>query len=304
MEKQTRRKQILGWTAVGISLLAALLWTTWGMFENFHEGWYAPTLGKNLFLFFIQYIPFALAFMLVPVVAMRWKRTGLTLYISLAIFCAIFFAGASFMVTFVMLAIPLSMLGLLFFFGDPQPRRLAVCLLTLLPLVVMVAIGVPNILRISQRLNDGDFGPRLVDCQAEPLVWAGRGPGFPEKSATWADAQYACTHLSEDGSTLLEEEQNIWRLPGIEEAVRCQTRGGENAGGRWDPDTMTASYDKTPDKETPIWDSYSQVIYYWTGDLAEREDFAYIIDYKGGIFEKNTLYTPAYRTFRCVKDGE
>ena len=304
MEKQAKRKQIIGWIAVGISLAIALLWTVWGMLENFHEGWYAPTLGENLFLLFIQYIPFALAFMLVPVIAMRWKRLGLIIYISLAIFCAIFFAGSSFMVTFIMLAIPLTGLGLLFFFGDPQPRRIAIYLLTLLPLVVMVVIAVPNIIRISNRLNDGDFSMRLVDCQGQPLYWAGRGPGFPEKSATWADANYACVHLSEDGSILMEEEQNIWRLPGIKEAIRCQTRGGENAGGSWDAENEIATYENTPDKETPIWDSYSEVIYYWTSDMTDRENYAYIIDYKGGVFEKNMLYSPAYRTFRCVKDGK
>jgi hypothetical protein len=304
MDKQTKRKRIVGWFAVGISLAIALLWTVWGMLENFHEGWFSPSLAQNLGLMFIQYIPFALAFMFVPVIAIRWKRIGLGIYIALGIFCAIFFSGASFTVTYLMLVIPLTCLGLLFFYGDPQPRRTAIYLLTLLPLAVMIVIAIPNIVRISNRLNDGDFGTRLVDCQGQPLYWAGRGPGFPEKGVTWADADYACTHLSEDGSTILEEEQNIWRLPGIEEAVRCQTRGGENAGGTWNPTTQTTTYEKTPDKETPIWDSYSEVIYYWTGDLAEKEDYAFIIDYKGGIFVKNMLYSPPYRTYRCVKDGE
>ncbi|MBI9048037.1 MAG: hypothetical protein JEZ00_01340 [Anaerolineaceae bacterium] len=300
-----KRKNILGWIAVGISLLIALLWTIWGMLENFHEGWYASSIWQNLFLMLIQYIPFSLAFILMPLIAMRWRRMGLIIYIGLGIFCAFFFAGASFFVTYLMLAIPLTGLGLLFFFGNAQPRRLAVFLLTVLPISLMIIIAIPNIIRIQARLNDGDFSTRLVDCQGQPLYWAGRGPGFPEQGVTWADAQDACTHLSADGTELFEDEQNLWRLPDIEEAVRCQTRDGENAGGTWDAENETANYLNTPDKESPIWDSYSEIIYYWTGEwVPDRENYAYIIDYKGGIFKKNMLYSPAYQTFRCVKVGE
>jgi hypothetical protein len=178
-------------------------------------------------------------------------------------------------------------------------------MLTLLPLILMVAIAIPNIIRIQQRDNDNNFNTRVVDCQGQPLLWAGRGAGFPQTGSTWATAQYSCNHLSADGTQIMEEEQNIWRLPNIEEAVRCQTRAGENAGGTWNKEKQTVQYLRTPDKETPIWDPYSQIIYYWTSELVPGvENRAYIIDYQGGIFNKDIRYRPNYHAFRCVRDVE
>lgn len=40
--------RILGWIAVGVSLVVACVWAHWGINENFHEGWWAKTLADNL----------------------------------------------------------------------------------------------------------------------------------------------------------------------------------------------------------------------------------------------------------------
>ncbi len=42
-----RRKQLLGWSGVAVTVLLSGFWAYWGAFENFHEGWYAETLLKT-----------------------------------------------------------------------------------------------------------------------------------------------------------------------------------------------------------------------------------------------------------------
>ena len=53
-----RQRQFLGWTGVGLSTLAACAWAFWGIIENFHEGWYYPSLWGNLGLMLSQYLVF------------------------------------------------------------------------------------------------------------------------------------------------------------------------------------------------------------------------------------------------------
>jgi hypothetical protein len=80
-------------------------------------------------------------------------------------------------------------------------------------------------------------------------------------------------------------------------------RHGQNSGGEWDAEAGRAHYETTPDKESPLWDRYSQVIYWWTAsDLAEEK--AYIIAYDGEVWPRPKDFGPAYLGFRCVKDQE
>jgi hypothetical protein len=103
----------------------------------------------------------------------------------------------------------------------------------------------------------------------------------------------------------MEEEQNIWRLPTADEAVRSMLLHGENAGGTWNEKTETAEYDRTPDKESPLWDIHSKVIYYWTADTATKnEEQAYIIVYDGGVYTRTKRYSQAYLSFRAVKEAD
>ena len=77
---------------------------------------------------------------------------------------------------------------------------------------------------------------------------------------------------------------------------------GENAGGVWDPATEKATYDRNPDKETPLWDIHSKVIYYWTADNSLTDDSkAYIIVYNGGVFPRAKTNSQDYLSFRAVK---
>ncbi|MEA2015435.1 MAG: hypothetical protein U9O59_01745 [Actinomycetota bacterium] len=110
-----------------------------------------------------------------------------------------------------------------------------------------------------------------------------------------------CARLNEEGTELLDEEVNIWRLSTVEEAVVFQMLHGKNAGGVWNEEKKVSEYEMTPDKETPLWDPHSRVIYYWTGTIAE-EGRAYIISYNGGVYPRNIEAHYGYLAFRAVKE--
>lgn len=77
---------------------------------------------------------------------------------------------------------------------------------------------------------------------------------------------------------------------------------GHNASGIWKQETRKAEYERTPDKETPLWDVHAKVIYYWTSDtdpLDARR--AYITVYHGGVFSRRKTEGQAYLSFRAVK---
>jgi hypothetical protein len=110
-----KKKSVIGWIGVLITLTFAGLWAYWGAIENFHEGWYATSIWENLFMLVFQYLLFAIVFTFLAMAAMKWKRIGLILHIGLAGFCVWFFSGASFHVLGLMIVLPIAALGLLYF---------------------------------------------------------------------------------------------------------------------------------------------------------------------------------------------
>ena len=83
----------------------------------------------------------------------------------IAIFLAIFFSFGHFAVVGVMIVIPFIGLGLLFFFGKLPPKSLkrAKFSIILIPLVVSIIAGIPGAWRVSQRIDDGNYGTRIVE---------------------------------------------------------------------------------------------------------------------------------------------
>jgi hypothetical protein len=132
------------------------------------------------------------------------------------------------------------------------------------------------------------------------LIWAPDGPGWPRTGASWYEAQQVCQYLGEDGLTPAPAPQHIWRLPTVDEAVRSMARHGQNSGGVWDAGIAKATYKTTPDKESPLWNAHSQVIYWWTATEVD-EEHAYIIVYDGKAWPRAKQFSPAYLGFRCVK---
>lgn len=299
MMKQIDKRQLAGWLALGISTLITCFWAFWGIVENFHEGWYFESLLSNLGLMFAQYLSPMLIFMAVTLLSIFWHRFGGSLHVLLALIGIWFFQAFSNAAIFLII-LPLIGLGLLYWIGRLEPRVLAASIVLALPMLTLIIAGTGPAIRVSQRIDDGDLQARSVQGNGVELTWAPDGPGWPREGTNWHEAQKACEYLSEDGLTIALTPQNIWRLPTVDEAVRSMAHHGINSGGVWNVETLEAIYERTPDKETPLWNLHSQVIYWWTATEVDK-DQAYIIVYDGKVWPRAKNFGPAYLGFRCVK---
>jgi hypothetical protein len=299
MMKQLDKRRIIGWIAVGLSIAITCFWAFWGIIENFHEGWYYSSLLSNVGLMFAQYLSPMLIFMGVTLISISWPRIGGGLYVILTLLAIWFFQAFSNAATFLIIT-PLLGLGLLYWFGRPQPRQIAISLAMGLPMLTLIIFGLEPVLRVSQRLDDGNLQARLVHGNGVDLVWTPDGPGWPRTGSNWDEAQQVCQYLDEDGLTLAPDPQRIWGLPSVDEAVRSMARHGQNSGGVWDANNAMATYKTRPDKESPLWNIHSQVIYRWTATEVDEER-AYIIVYDGQVWPRAKQFGPAYLGFRCVK---
>ena len=299
MNLHRNKPAIAGWIAVAISMIVTCFWAFWGIIENFHEGWYFESFWMNLGMMLLQYLSPMLIFMAVTLLSIFWPRLGAVLHGAIAILALLFFDAFSIAATFLII-LPLAGLAALYWYGRPKPRKVAVYLAVGLPVLTLILSGVSPALRVFHRLDDGNLQARTVRGNGVNLTWAPDGPGWPRDGGDWFEAQHACQHLSEGGYSLLPTPQNIWRLPTVDEAVRSMARHGENSIGRWDAVTATAAYETTPDKESPLWNVHSQVIYWWTATEID-EDQAYIIVYDGKVWPRPKRSGPDYLGFRCVK---
>jgi hypothetical protein len=75
---------------------------------------------------------------------------------------------------------------------------------------------------------------------------------------------------------------------------------GQNSVGTWNPETRKATYERTPDKESPLWDLYSPVIYWWTSTEANEKE-AWIVVYNGSVWPRTKKANWTYLGFRAVK---
>ena len=118
MKAHTRRNRLLGWIAVSLTISMSSIWAFWGIIENFHEGWFSTSILENLFMMFIQYMSLSIIFVAIGLIALHWRKIGLTIFSIIAIWLAIFFSFGHFAVVGIMIVIPFIGLGLLFFFGN------------------------------------------------------------------------------------------------------------------------------------------------------------------------------------------
>lgn len=297
----SRVSQSVGWSAVLLSTALASFWAFWGIIENFHEGWYFASLWKNLGLMLLQYLSPMLIFLALGVVSVQWHRVGSLLHVGLALW-ALWFFGLT-QVNLTVIAGPLLAMAAAYWFGNAKPRNWALAVLLGVPLITFVACGAEPLWRILivGRTNDGNFGARIVQGNGVTLVWAPQGPGWPSEGISWEEALRRCRYLNEDGLTLATQPQDIWRLPSVDEVVRSMQRRGKNCGGQWDGETDFPQYRVMPDKETPLWNVHSNVIYWWTADELDSER-AYRICYNGRIRATQKSWAPGYLAFRAVKN--
>jgi hypothetical protein len=294
---------IVGWAGVLLTTAVASFWSYWGVNEAFHEGWCKPYLWMRL-LQTLAYLSLAIVFCSLAVLSIRWPRLGAILYalVGLGILTWIIKTGARFplVLSSLLTLIPI-LFGLLFLIGRPLPRRLAYAISIGFPVVLVVGFGTEPVIRISTRYDDGDREERLVQGNGVSLLWAPDGPGWSRQGlVSWDEAMRRARHLTEDGKNLADDPQNVWRLPSREELVRSMTRGGKNAVGTWDPQKQTAKYERRPDKESPLWDPYAPLIYFWTSEEASKES-AWIVVYHGGVFTKRKATGSSSLGFRAVR---
>jgi hypothetical protein len=109
-----------------------------------------------------------------------------------------------------------------------------------------------------------------------------------------------CLYLSEDGSRLETSFQGYWRMPTTDEIVRSLVRHGENAGCIWEGETGNQQCTVTPDKETPLWNPNSPIIYLWTADEVNREE-AYYVTYHGTVWASSKFVGLGSMGYRCVR---
>jgi hypothetical protein len=288
-------RRLAGWAGVALAAGMAALWAFWGAIENFHEGWFDRSLWRNLALMVAQYLSPMLLLMLPGLAALKWPRWSLAIFLIPAVAAAMFFGRH--WVPMMMISVPLAALGLLLQFGVPEPRRWAFRVMVGLPLATALVSGAVPGWRAINRLDDGNYGERRIAGNGIELNWAPAGPGWPDRGSTWWDARRNCQYLMADGRSLAATPQNHWRLPTIDEAVRSQVHRGRNAGGAWDG--REARYTTWPDKDSPLWNAHSPVIYWWT-DTEAQGDRAYRIAYNGMVRAFQKRGWGNYWAYRCV----
>ncbi|MGB0524871.1 MAG: hypothetical protein ACPGJS_17995 [Flammeovirgaceae bacterium] len=286
-------KLIIGWFTILISILTACFWAYWGIIENFHEGWYHTSLKQNIVLMLFQYLAPVMITVTLSLMAIFRHRIGAVIFLAVGI-------ALSFFVNNPIASVPFIILGTLYWFSDFSPKKWKYRLIIFLPLLTLIICGIEPIVRLSGRINDGDFGIRKIEQNGISLVWAPQGIGWPSDGTNWHAADSICTYLKEDGLSLAAEPQHIWRLPTVEEAVKSMHRHGVNAKGKLNAEGHP-EYAVRPDKETPLWNPNSKVIYWWTKTEID-EKHAYIIVYDGKIWKRRKSFGANYLGFRAVKE--
>jgi hypothetical protein len=338
--------------ALFLSLLVISLWTFWGVIEMFHEGWYTPFE----WLFFL--LP-AVISILLTLIAITWQRFGgwLLIVLGAGFFAWMTWQSASrYGLNLWMMLRNFPMDGLLVLIGvlflldarrqkqtvqEPDPRwwrrNLKYILVLGVPLLLGVGLAIEPAVRVATRVDDGNYGARLIEGNDVTLLWAPEGPGW-QVSVSWnqvalyglhpigfvgkshgvegkcnkdisegcaskADMQRynVCLYLSEDGSHLEETVQNFWRMPSADELVRSLVRHGENARCTWNHQRGRQPCEITPDKETPLWNPHSPIIYLLSADEASPQE-AYFVTYNGAVYTRMKFVGMGSQGYRCVRD--
>jgi len=244
-----------------------------------------------------QYLSPMLVIVAISVLTVYWPRLSLPIFGLLALLAVWFFRASP--VAILMIVLPLVALAVLYHFGRPTPRAWALRCVIGLPLVTAVICGAYPGWLATHRVDDGNYGMRLIQGNGVDLIWAPAGPGWPLRGSSWNQAKQSCARLTADGGSLADTPQNLWRLPTVDDAVRSLVFRGSNAGGSWNGVLQRAHYRTTPDKDSPLWKVHSQVIYWWTGtEVGEQE--AYYIAYNGFVLHASKRIAPDYLGFRCV----
>ena len=291
-------KDVIGWVTTFAIFLIISVWSYWGINEAFHEGWYHTSILQNLSLTFIQYLSIPIVFLVLSLVALNYKKIGVGLFIAMGIFAMFFFnsnAGR------ILIFIPLLLFALGFYFGEYKHKKIITLSFVIIFILIILSFGIPQLIKVENRFNDYNFGTRIIVGNNVELVWTSQGVGFPLEGTNWQTAKDNCARLNEQGTKLEDNIVNIWKLPSRDELIRSMTRKNNNAKGFID-DFGIAQYQIKPDKETPLWNPHSKVIYYWTNE-SKNEKQAFLVAYNGYILERSKNSGANYQGYRCIKEN-
>jgi len=307
--RSERRALIIGWIALLISTTISGFWAFWGTLEAFHEGWWAATLGGRLQQTLMYHTPLLMVLALCLLSIARPRIGGAAYFLFGAFFTVFIFweRWGKIDLAAVLSWLPVTLfvvgVGVLWWFGRPRPLKWAYIVAVAVPLLVSLVCAAEPVWRISGRSLTVSLDAAVVRGNGVELVWAPAGPGWvrdAKHSARWAEAADIASRLNADGTELLDEPVNIWRLPTIDELARSATRHGKNAGGHWDAEAQKTIYDVKPDKEPPLWDPLGETIYWWTA--SEEGDDAWVYIYHGGASLRSKTLGLGSQGFRAVKD--
>lgn len=269
-----------------LNAATACLWAFWGGVEGFHEGWWHPTLAENL-LMTLAYLAPAAIFVVLGLLAIRRPALGALVILGFTIWLWWWWDVMGQLAKGqILLGLVMSGVGgffvVLWWVGRAEPRRLAYRVTWIPPLVVTLVAGAYPAYLVATRVDDGNRGERTIVGNGVTLTWAPAGPGW-QRGTNWFTARRTADYLSSDGLTVEDCIQRKWRLPTREETVRSMVRHGKNAGGELREGV--AVYRVQPDKETPLWNPRSEVIYWWTADEADVKN-AWSIAYNGSLLAR------------------
>ncbi|GAB4571666.1 MAG: hypothetical protein Kow0077_08960 [Anaerolineae bacterium] len=211
-----------------------------------------------------------------------------------------------------------------------------------LPLVIGVGVLAYHLPVVLLRVDRGERSAVRIQGNGVDLVWAPEGPGwargagpYPEggrpvvafpgwdalawygrygldvrafpsgQHATAADmaATGLCRYLNAEGKQLMQEPQDVWRMPTVEEIVRSLVWRGENAGCSWDGGTQTVHCRVRPDKDWPLWATDWSPVYYWAADEASAEE-AWVVSSTGFVAHQPKHWGNSRHGFRCVREPD
>jgi hypothetical protein len=296
---RSRSRAWAGGVALTLSTALSTFWAYWGSIENFYEGWYFPDLSQNVRLMAVQYLPWMFIPMLAGLIALRYPLAGAIVHFAMAA-AAFWFFGLR--IGGWLIAVPLLAIGALYFYGGRLRLRWASHALVGVPVATAIVSGAYPAWIVFTRPSTVDLSMQKIAGNGIDLIWAPAGPGWDSVGLSWFDAQRRCEYLSADGSALAATAQRIWHVPSVDEVARTMRRRGANAGGTWDVGVGRASFRMIPDKEAPLWNPHSAIIYWWTADEVDR-DRAYRISYNGHVLAVRKSARPAYLACRCARSS-
>jgi hypothetical protein len=316
-------------------------WTYWGTAEMYHEGWWGPWYNRLPYLapIAVTLLPALLAFKWPRVGGIFILGFGVFAFFFFGndvsfIGLLIAVVGVVFLIDgFVKRRAPTQ--------ESPAPWwRKNWRYLLILGIPLMIAAGVSAVMLpvVLTRIDDGDHSARLVEGNGVSLIWAPEGPGWNWQQPwggypSWQSlalygvapiglgdkpgygdagpvyAGYAemvetnlCRYLNPGGTALMDQPQNIWRMPTTDEIVRSLGRHGANAGCAWQGEfgrQVTCAV--LPDKESPLWRTDQPVIYYWSAD-EYNENRGYFVAFNGTVNATNKLGGNPRHGYRCVRE--